>query len=78
MTYYWSIHGSPVNMQHEEVKTMATMRSSDYNKYLSAIQAANDSEDKEALRQIQKQLIAKYGLDNDDVNWLLKQFRYYV
>lgn len=54
------------------------MPTSDYNKYLSAIKAANDSHDKEALRQIQKQLIAKYGLDNENVKYLLKQFRYTV
>lgn len=46
--------------------------------YKSAIEAANDSQDKEALRQIQKQLIAKYGLDNDDVRALLKKFKYMV
>ena len=54
------------------------MNSSDYNKYLSAIKAANDSADREALRQIQKQLIANYGLDNEDVQRLLKLFRYNV
>lgn len=42
------------------------MNSSDYNKYLAAIKAANDSADKEALRQIEKQLIAKYGDDDAD------------
>ena len=57
---------------------MSQMPSSDYNKYLSAIKAANDSQDKEALRQIQKQLIAKYGPDDDDVRYLLKKFRYNV
>lgn len=50
----------------------------DYHRYKSAINAANDTEDKEALRQIQKQLIAKYGLDNHDVKQLLKYFRYSV
>ena len=54
------------------------MPSSDYNKYLSAIKAANDSEDKEALRQIQKQLISQYGPGDDDVAYLLRQFRYNV
>lgn len=54
------------------------MNSSDYNKYLSAIKAANDSGDREALRQIQKQLIARYGLDDRDVNYLIRQFRYNV
>ena len=50
----------------------------EYDRYKSAILAANDSRDKEALRQIQKQLIANYGLDNDDVKYLLKLFRYTV
>lgn len=54
------------------------MSLSEYEKYKSAIIAANDSEDKEALRQIQKQLIAKYGLDNSDVQYLLKLFKYSV
>ena len=55
-----------------------TMNTSDYNKYLSAIKAANDSADKEALRQIQKQLIAKYSLDDRDAEYLIRQFRYTV
>lgn len=57
---------------------MRDMASSDYNKYLSAIKAANDTKDKEALRQIQKQLISIYGLDNNDVDYLLRQFYYSV
>lgn len=55
-----------------------SMPTNDYYKYRSAIEAANDSADKEALRQIQKQLIAKYGIDDDDVYYLLKKFRYNV
>ena len=54
------------------------MTSKEYELYKSAILAANDTEDKESLRQIQKQLIANYGLDNDDVQQLLKYFRYSV
>lgn len=54
------------------------MTAREYDLYRSAILAANDSEDKEALRQIQKQLIANYGLDNEDVRYLLKLFRYSV
>ncbi len=54
------------------------METKEYYTYKSAIEAANDSKDKEALRQIQKQLVAKYGLDNDDVKALLKLFRYSV
>lgn len=54
------------------------MTSKEYEIYKSAILAANDSHDKEALRQIQKQLISIYGLDNDDVKRLLNYFRYSV
>ena len=54
------------------------MRANDYNKYLAAIKAANDSADKEALRQIQKQLIAKFGLSDNDVDYLIRQFRYNI
>ena len=50
----------------------------EYEAYKSAILAANDSRDKEALRQIQKELIANYGLDNQDVRYLLKLFAYSV
>lgn len=57
---------------------MQIMSTNDYYKYKSAIQAANDTDDKEALRQMQKQLIAKYGLDNNDVKQLLKYFKYSV
>ncbi|MBP3372573.1 MAG: hypothetical protein J6L88_08630 [Clostridia bacterium] len=57
---------------------MEKMTAYEYEKYKSAILAANDSQDKEALRQIQKQLIAKFTLDNPDVRYLLKLFRYNV
>lgn len=57
---------------------MEKMSTGDYYKYKSAIEAANDTRDKESLRQIQKQLISKYGLDNADVRQLLKYFKYSV
>ena len=57
---------------------MEKMSTKDYYIYKSVIEAANDSQDKEALKQIQKQLVAKYGLDNDDVKQLLKYFKYSV
>ena len=57
---------------------MGKMQDKDYFDYRSAIEAANDSEDKEALRQIKKQLIAKYGLDDMDVYNLLKKYKYTV
>lgn len=52
--------------------------STEYNRYLAAIKAANDSGDKEALRQIQKQIVAKYGPSDNDADYLLRQFRYNV
>lgn len=54
------------------------MTSREYELYKAAILAANDSKDKEALRQILKQLIANYGLDNSDVQYLIKLFAYSV
>lgn len=54
------------------------MPSSDYNRCLAAIKAANDSADRDALRQIQKDMIARYGLGDNDVDYLVRQFRYNV
>ena len=54
------------------------MNSSDYNKYLAVIKQANSDADKDALARIQKQLIANYGLNDEDVKYLIKQFRYNV
>lgn len=54
------------------------MTTKEYYQYKSAIETANASKDKEALRQIQKQLIANYGLHNNDVQALLKKFAYTV
>lgn len=54
------------------------MNSSDYNKYLAAIKAANDAADRDALRKIQAQLIANYGLNDNDVDYLIRQFRYHI
>ena len=45
-----------------EVLGLESMTNKDYYSYKSAIEAANDTQDKEALRQIQKQLIAKYKI----------------
>ena len=55
------------------------MNSSDYNKYLAAIKAANDCEPsraRELLRQIQADMIANYGIRDNDVDYLIRQFRY--
>lgn len=57
---------------------MNTMPSSEYNRYLAAIKAANDAADKDALRMIQMQMISVYGASNDDVDYLIRQFRYNI
>lgn len=57
---------------------MRSMPSSEYNRYLAAIKAANDSGNKEALRKIRDALLAEYGPLDDDVDYLLRQFRYNV
>jgi len=54
------------------------MTTRDYDRYKSAITTANELKDKDSLRKIQMQLIARYGLDNKDVQYLLKLFAYNV
>ena len=57
------------------------MESSAYNKYLAAVKADNDCEErraKELLRQIQADMVAKYGLSDRDVEYLIRQFRYHI
>lgn len=54
------------------------MPSSNYNRYLAAIKAANDRADRDALRQIQSDMIARFGLGDNDVDYLIRQFRYNV
>lgn len=55
-----------------------SMPSSEYNQFLAAIKAANDTGDREVLRKIQMQLISKYGPDDNDAHYLINQFRYNV
>ncbi len=50
----------------------------EYYRWKSAIEEANRTEDREALKAIQKQIIAKYGMDDRDAEYLLKMFRYSV
>ena len=71
-------HSGTHNMIQEVYIMERKMTTQEYKQYKSAILAANDTKDKEALRQIQKQLIANYGLDNPDVRYLLKLFEYSV
>jgi len=57
------------------------MKSNDYNKFLAAIKFANDQEPsraRELLRGIQAEMIAKYGLSDDDVDYLIRQFRFHI
>ena len=58
------------------------MDSSSYNKYLSVIKTANDMSDKDRakdiLRNVQAEMVSKYGLSDSDVEYLIKKFRYYV
>lgn len=57
------------------------MNSRDYNRYLAAINAANDCEEsrcRELLRQIQSDMIANWGLRDDDVDYLIRKFRVHV
>ena len=58
------------------------MDSTSYNRYLAAIKAANDMSDydrsRETLRMIQADMIANFGLLDNDVDYLLRQFRHNV
>ncbi len=58
------------------------MNSSDYNKYLAAIKAANDMESsraKEVLGKIYADMVSNYGVGDSDVDYLYRNyFRYSV
>ncbi len=58
------------------------MDAKNYNIYLSTIKTANDMSDKdrakEILRNVQAEMVSQYGLSDSDVEYLIKQFRYYV
>lgn len=54
------------------------MPSADYNRYLAAIKAANDTANKDLLRKIRDELLMKYEIDDKDVEYLIRQFRYHV
>lgn len=54
------------------------MPSNEYNRYLAAIKSANDSGDKDLLRKIRDALLSEYGPLDDDVDYLLRQFRYNI
>jgi len=58
------------------------MDSKSYNYYLSTVKTANGMSDKDRakdiLRNLQADMISKYGLSDSDVEYLIKQFRYNV
>lgn len=57
------------------------MDAKDYNRYLAAIKAANDCEAsraRELLRGIYADMVARYGLSDNDVDYLFRQFRYHI
>ncbi len=58
------------------------MDSTNYNRYLAAIKAANDMSDynrsRDTLRMIQADMIARFGLGDNDVDYLLRQFRHNI
>lgn len=58
------------------------MNSSDYNKYLAAIKSANDFSDddraRDLLRKIYADMVANYGANEQDVEYLFRQFRLYI
>ena len=55
------------------------MNSSDYNRYLHAVEAANGIRDndacRQALRRIYSDMCAQYGSRDDDVEHLYRKFR---
>lgn len=54
------------------------MPSDDYNRYLAAIKAANDSANRDLLRKIRDELLIKYEIGDKDVDYLIRQFRYNI
>ena len=53
------------------------MDSTSYNRYLSVIKEARYMDERRAreiLRQIQADMIARYGLGDSDVDYLIRQF----
>lgn len=54
------------------------MSSSDYNRYLKAIEAANDAKSTEALKKIKIALYENFDPMDEDIDRLIKKFRYHV
>ena len=54
---------------------MSGIPAREYNEYLKKVNYANDIRSREMMRAIQNELCSKYGKDNDDVKWLVSQFK---
>ena len=54
------------------------MDANNYHRYRDAIDIANDHADRDALRRIQADMIARYGLSDKDVQYLISRFRYHI
>lgn len=53
------------------------MKSADYNRYLALIKQMNDAKaEKEAYKSVYNQLMVNFGLQDDDVQQLIKKFRF--
>ena len=65
------------NIQEETI-----VNSSDYNKYLAAVKAANDVSDesrcRELLRSIYADMVARFGAGDSDVEYLFRMFRLHI
>lgn len=58
---------------------MATnIPSREYNDYLAAVKSANDFRDRQMMLSIRKELYEKYSSENDDVKWLVNQFKLHL
>ena len=58
------------------------MAPKDYNRFLALIKEANyispASDATEALKAIYDEMVAMYGKNESDVEYLYRQFRYYI
>ena len=59
-------------------KGATLMDANNYHRYRDAIDYANDHADRDALRRIQADMIARYGLGDKDVQYLISRFRYHI
>ena len=70
-----------VTLQYN-IQEEITVNSSDYNKYLAAVKAANNVSDesrcREMLRSIYADMVARFGAGDSDVDYLFRMFRLHI